>query len=164
MRKQTFLWLVVVLFAGALPAIAQDCNLAGTWYGGSDFKYQLTIIPTGDSRYAITYDPVYTLNLYGFPYNTKYTGVMIRKGKNLTLNAMSILNMDNTLVPPDVSKLNIWAIQQTGKIINCQTLELIDVFAGGYNWTSDKIPVKDPPDYPLPATGLETYRRLPLPE
>jgi len=168
MRKQTLLWLAIVLFAGALPAIAQgfqpDCNLAGTWYGGSDFKYQLTIIPAGDNRFAITYDPVYTLNLYGFPYNTKYTGVMIKKGKSLSLNAMSILNMDNTLVPPDVSKLNIWAIQQTGKIINCHTRELIDVFAGGYYWTSDKIPLKDPPDYPLPATGLETYHRLPSPE
>ena len=70
MRKQTLLWLAIVLFAGALPAIAQgfqpDCNLAGTWYGGSDFKYQLTIIPAGDNRFAITYDPVYTLNLIEF--------------------------------------------------------------------------------------------------
>lgn len=110
------------------------------------------------------YDPAYTLGLFGFPYNTKYTGVMIRKGKNLTLNAMSILNMDNMLVPPDLFKLNIWAIKQTGKIIDCHTLEMIDVFAGGYSWTSNKVPLKDPPDYPLPATGPETYHRLPSPE
>jgi hypothetical protein len=168
MRKQTLLWVALLMFAGALPAIAQrsgnECNLAGTWYGGSDFKYQLTIIPTGDSRYAVTYDPVYTLDLYGFPYNTKYTGLMIRKDRKLTLNAMSILNMDNTLVPPDVSKLNIWAIQQRGTIVNCNTLELVDVFAGGYYWANDKVPLKDPPDYPLPPTAPETYHRLPSPQ
>jgi hypothetical protein len=168
MRKQVLLWVALVMLAGALHAIAQasrdDCNLAGTWYGGSDFKYQLTIIPTGNNRYVVTYDPVYTLDLYGFPYNTKYTGVLLRKDRKLTLNAMSILNMENTLVPPDGSKLNIWAIQQSGEIVNCNTLELVDIFGGGYYWTSDKVPLKDPPDYTLPATAPETYHRLPSPQ
>ncbi|HET7209254.1 MAG TPA: hypothetical protein VFI95_21940 [Terriglobales bacterium] len=168
MRNQTLLWVALVMFAGALPATGQgtrdDCNLAGTWYGGSDFKYQLTIIPAGDNRYAVIYDPVYTLDLYNFPYNTKYTGVMVRKDRKLTLKAMSILNMDNRLVPPNVSNLNIWAIQQSGNLVNCNTLELVDVFAGGYFWTSDKIPLKDTADYPLPATATETYHRLPSPQ
>ena len=156
-------WLSLVLFAAVLPARSQECDVAGTWYGGSDFKYLITIIPTSWNHYTVIYDPTYTLDLYGFPYNTKYTGEMIRKGNNLKVNAMNILNMDSTIIPPDVSKLNIWAIMQTGKLIDCDTLQITDVFAGGYYWTSNKVPLKDPPDYPLPATGVETYKRLPSP-
>jgi hypothetical protein len=167
MRKKTLFWVGLIFLASALQVTAQelrsDCNLAGTWYGGSDFKYLLTIIPTADNRYSVIYDPTYTLDLFGFPYNTKYTGELIRKGKTLHLNAMNILNMDSTLVPPDVSKLHIWAIRQTGKLTDCDTLNMTDVFAGGYYWTSNKVPLKDPPDYPLPDTGLETYHRLPSP-
>jgi hypothetical protein len=165
MRKKTLFWVGLVLFTSALPAIAQgfraDCNPVGTWYGGSEFIYLLTITPTADNRYSVTYDPTYSLGLFGFPYNTKYTGELIRKGTKLRLNAMGILNMDNTLVPPDVSKLHIWAFSQTGGFIDCETLQLTDVFVGGYYWTSNKVPLKDAPDYfPVPTPIVETYHRL----
>jgi len=163
MQIRKLLLLGVLLSSAALSAMAQECSPAGTWYGGSDFKYLITIIPTSGNHFTVIYDPTYTLDLYGFPYNTKYTGEMIRKGNNLKVNAMNIFNMDSTILPPDVTKLNIWAITQTGKLIDCDTLEITDVFAGGYYWTSNKVPLKDTPDYPLPVTGVETYNRLPSP-
>jgi len=160
--KRSLLLIGVLLLTCFLPAVA-DCNPAGTWYGGSDFKYQATIIPISENRFTIIYDPAYSLTGYGFPIVTKYTGELIRRGDRLDTTFMGVLNMDSTSVPPLVENLHIWAIQQTGQFINCNTIQLIDVFAGGYFWTSNKVPLKDPPDYPLPATGLETYHRLPSP-
>ncbi len=169
MRKKTVLLVVILAVAGALPALAQgfrtDCNPAGTWYGGSAlFKYLLTIIPTEGNRYAVFYDSTYSLAAGGYAVSTRYTGELIRKADHLKLNAIAIHNLSGTY-PVKPSTLHIWAISQTGGFTDCDTLQITDEIAAGYLWTSDKIPLKDPPDWLILSSPLlETYRRLPSPE
>ncbi len=171
MGKKILLLGAIVAFAGALNAGAQgfrtDCNPAGTWYGGSTpFKYLLTIIPTEGNRYSVTYDSTYSLaaSAFGFAVSTRYTGELIRKADQLKLNAMAIHNLNGT-APVNPSTLHIWAITQTGGFTDCDTLQMTDDFAAGYLWASNKVPLKDVPDYLILSSPLvETYHRLPSPE
>ncbi len=162
-------WLAIVTFAAALSANAQgfrtDCNPAGTWYGGSAlFKYLLTIIPTEGNRYTVIYDGTYSLAASGYAVSTRYTGELIRKGESLKLNAMAIHNQSG-IVPVSPSTLHIWAITQTGGFTDCDTLQMTDDAAVGYLWTSNKVPLKDAPDWVILSSPLvETYHRLPSPE
>ncbi len=171
MTKKKLLCAAMVFIAAALQATAQglrtDCNPAGTWYGGSGpFKYLLTIIPTEGNRYAVIFEGTYSLaaSAFGFAVSTRYTGELIRKADHLKLNAMGIHNTSGT-APVNPATLHIWAITQTGGFSDCDTLQMTDDFAGGYLWTSNKVPLKDAPDYVVLASPLvETYHRLPSPE
>ncbi len=170
MRGRTIVWLGMVLLAGGLQAPAQgfraDCNPAGTWYGGSaPFKYLLTIIPTQGNHYAVLYDSTYSLAASGFALSTRYTGELIRKDGELKLNAIAIHNTSG-IFPVNPDTLHIWAITQTGRFTdNCDTLQMTDDVAAGYLWTSNKVPLKDDPDYLILTSPLvETYHRLPSPE
>lgn len=169
MCRKSIFSVVIVLFIGAVLASAQgfrsECNPAGTWYGGSiPFKYLLTIIPTEGNRYTVVYDSTYSLTAAGFAVSTRYTGELIRRADDLKLNAMAIHNTSSTY-PVNPSTLQIWAIAQTGKFTDCDTLQMTDDVAAAYLWTSNKIPLKDAPDYLILSSPLiETYHRLPSPE
>jgi hypothetical protein len=77
---------------------------------------------------------------------------------------MAIHNTSGTY-PVNPSTLHIWAITQTGTFTDCDTLEMTDDVAAGYFWTSNKVPLKDAPDWVILSSPLvETYHRLPSPE
>jgi hypothetical protein len=160
LRCLTLISLVVVI---CIPVLAADennrtCSPVGTWFGGSGVKYQLTIIADGSDKYTVIYDPAFQVP--PFSIGTKFTGVMVKKGNVFSATGMVMLNTDTTYPPaPPV----IWALRETGRMPDCNSLEFTITFFAAYSW--GKVPLVDEPDYyPAPTPIYETYKRTPEPD
>jgi len=141
----------------------KSCSPVGTWYGGSGAKYLLTVFPNGGDRFIVYSDPAFNMQALA-PVSTKWNGWLKRKGGHLEGAAMGIIIYD-TSFPPDLSNLQIWAIQQTVEFKdNCDTMVNNITFFGGYYWNSNKVPLVDSPDFNVAPTPIvEVYHRFPAP-
>src|SRR6516164_7265732 len=82
MNKATLLIICCALLV--IPSLAQNlqtpktCSLAGTWYGGSDYKYISTITPITGQTFAITSDPVFDNASFGYKAWTRVSGELVK--------------------------------------------------------------------------------------
>ena len=178
---------VAVLFLPALGLHAQaqqnsaaqgfgnNCDISGTWYGGSDPQYQYlwTFSPVAAGRYYSLTQPGFDNHPFGYITWTNWSGELRKTGaRTYTSFSMSYwvwdpeaaaaAGVDSTLPEVDI-------VHSTVKMIDCDTFtSTIDVYAGYFSFTPEKTPFVTPPDidwlqvlYPGVTTLVETYHRMP---
>jgi len=156
----------LLLLSLAVPGFAQTagkgCEISGTWYGGSEWKYQMTVTPIQGNRYSVVFQPLYDNKAFGYVVWTNWTGeIVVRPGNVLEAYTMSMYQTDAG-APPDVNQMETDIARGRIEFIDCNTLtQTIDVYAA---YSGPKRPFTDPPDwhYLTPGETLtETYSRMP---
>lgn len=149
-----------------IPSLAQNsnsCSPTGTWYGGSDYKYLVTITPITGQRFAIRYEAVYSNAAFGYAAWTSWSGELVRvKNKRYVAQAISMYTTSPDLQPPPNS-FELDGVRGWAEFTGCDNLKFDYDFYGAY-FDLNKIPFVDPPDlnYLPPGGIIETYRRMPI--
>ncbi len=151
-------FLSVASFAGNSPA----CSPTGTWYGGGVTKYILTITPITGERFAIRYEPVYSLVGLGKAAWTSVPGQLKRVEGNRYVGQAIIMSTTSSALPPPEDSYELDAVRSWMVFTNCDDIQLTYDFWGGY-FGLNKVPFVDPPDviYLPPGGFIETYHRMP---
>jgi hypothetical protein len=170
--KKAILLIFVML---AIPGMAQQmsyspfstsdhggCSIAGTWYGGGDYRYIVVITPTVDGKYAIRGEGAYSNAAFGYAGWTAFMGEVVQvDGRRYSAQSIALLTTSNAIVPPaDTIELDV--VHATFELTNCDSFTAsYDLFGAYFNLT--KTPFVDPIDLNyLPPQGIyETYRRMP---
>jgi hypothetical protein len=102
------------------------------------------------------------------PILTQYTGELVNeKGVTYEGYAIAMANLSDLPPTPPGSPAvtpEIWAVKESGYMVDCNTLKFEITFFAAYYWSSNKVPFQDPPDYYRLQPGstiVETYRRMP---
>lgn len=147
------------------------CELAGTWYGGSDMNtpYQFTAIPMGIERYSLRFQQALDYPSLGILGVTDWTGEAVRvRGWKYRVHAVAFY-----VNGPDNAQLLGGSLEMDGVIStmefsdDCNTItNTIDTYIGYIPWTEDKVPFVTDPEYNwLEVIGIETlvetYHRMP---
>ena len=165
-------WTVVALsffMVGVVPAFGQgvargighECSLAGTWFGGANTtaKWLLTVVPIGPGRFSIVSDQGFTPAIAKLsPFSGRLD--QLQNGE-LVGQAIALANASSVPPPQGGPNPEVWAIHETGRLTDCDTLDFDIDFYGVYIW--GRTPFIDLPDGSrLPPTGVvhETYRRM----
>ncbi len=181
MRIKPLLLSAVILLIFSIPSFAQGvgtgCDISGTWYGGNDpaFQYLWTISPMAGGRYSSVVQPGFDNHPFGYITWSTWSGELIKiNARTYDQQAMSYWVWDlqkPELLPPGVNPTlpEVDIVRSRVKLLDCNTLtNTIDVYAGYYNFTPEKIPFVTPADvdylrvlYPGITTLVETYHRMP---
>ena len=164
MNKTRLLIICCVLLA--LPSFAQNspaCSLAGTWYGGSDYKYISTITPITGETFAITSDPVFDNASFGYKAWTSWSGKIIRTIARRYVTQVIGMFTTSSELPPPVNSYEMDGARAWVEFIDCDNLQFSYDFFGAY-FDLNKVPFVDPPDlnYLPPGGIVETYHRMPV--
>jgi hypothetical protein len=149
-----------------------NCDISGTWYGGSDYQYLWTFTPMAAGRYYSLTQPGFDNHPFGYITWTSWAGELRKTGaRTYTSYGMSYWVWDPDAaaaagVDPTLPEVDI--VHSTVKMIDCDTFtSTIDVYAGYFSFTPEKTPFVTPPDvdwlqvfYPG-VTLVETYHRMP---
>ena len=176
MRLKSVLISIAVLLAAAVPGFAQgagtNCDIAGTWYGGSDpnTPYIWTITPMVGGRYSSVAQQAYPFSLIAEYAGTTNWAIDITK-----LNARDYESYGMSYWTyrwagtdqPQLPELDI--VRSRLRLVDCNTIEnTIDAFAVYFHFNSTSMtPFVTPPDLDLLElfTGgdpiVETYHRMP---
>jgi hypothetical protein len=165
--KSNFLKVVFCLLVLSICSYAQFdgfCTPAGIWYGGSDYKYILTITPTAPNVFAIRSEGVYDQAAFGYHGWTSLSGNLVQvKYRTYISQSIAIYTTSPDMVPsPDTLELDV--VHSKIELTDCDTLKnTIDLFGAYFDLS--KTPFVDPPDLsyipPGQTTIVETYRRMP---
>ena len=148
-----------------VPSLAQNssaCSPTGTWYGGSDYKYMLTITPITGERFSTRYEAVYNNAAWGYAAWTSWSGELGRvSAKRYVGQATSMYTTSPEPQPPPAS-FELDAVRAWMEFTDCDNIKLSYDFFGAY-FDLNKVPFVDPPDlnYLPPGGIVETYHRVP---
>jgi hypothetical protein len=161
--------LAVLVFAAivvAVPCAAQgvgnNCDISGTWYGGSDPQYQYlwSLTPVGAGRYYSSIQNGYDVRPFGMAAASAWVGEAIKSGhKTFDTYLMSYWIPDVAGALPEVD-----IVHSRVEFIDCNTFtSTIDVFGAYYSFTPARTPFVTPLDLDFLAGGVivETYHRMP---
>ncbi|MGD0578440.1 MAG: hypothetical protein ABSC08_05880 [Bryobacteraceae bacterium] len=147
------------------------CELAGTWYGGSDMTvpYQFTAIPMGDGRHSMRFQQAIDYLSLGFLWVTDWTGEAVRvRGQKYRVHAVAFYVNGPVNAQQLGGSLEMDGVISTMEFSDdCNTItNTIDTFIGYIPWTEEKEPFVTDPDYNwLEVIGIETlvetYHRMP---
>ena len=158
--------LIVACALLVLPTLAQNpnnCSLAGTWYGGSDYKYMMTIIPSAGEKFAARAEAVYSNLAWGYQAWTSWSGEVVRgsDGRYVVQEISMFTTSTDPHPPPNSFELD--GVRGSIAFLNCDRIQISYNFFAAY-FDLGKVPFVDQPDLNyLPPGGLvETYRRMPL--
>jgi hypothetical protein len=148
----------VYSFASSPPA----CSPVGTWYGGGDYKYVLTITPVARERFAMHGEVAADQSALGYAAWTTFSSQVIRtKNGRFVAQGIALFTTSHDIVPPPES-IELDAIRGWMEFADCDNIRVsYDFFAAYFDPT--KVPFIDPPDLSyLPPGGIsETYHRMP---
>ncbi len=139
-----------------------SCSPMGTWYGGGDYKYVITILPATGNRFPMTSEGVYSQAAFGYTAWTSWTGELVKLSHGLYVaQEISMYTTSPEMQPPSNS-VELDAVRGWMEFIDCNTVKFSYDFFGAY-FDLNKIPFVDPVDLNyLPPGGItETYRRMP---
>ena len=163
MNKSTLLILSCALLT--VSSFAQDtpaCSPAGTWYGGGDYHYILTITPNADGSFAVRGEGAYSVAALGYTAGTSFSSQMRRVTTQWYVGMGSGLytTSSDPLPPPESIELD--AVRGWTVMTDCNHLRVYYDFFAAY-FDLGKVPFVDPPDlnYVPPGGIQETYRRIP---
>jgi hypothetical protein len=167
---------IAVLLAVAAPGFAQgagtNCDISGTWYGGSDpnTPYIWTITPMVGGRYSSVAQQAYPFTLI-----PEYAGTTNWAIDIMKLNARDFESYGMSywiyrwegLDQPQLPELDV--VRSRLRLVDCNTIEnTIDAFAVYFHFDlTSMTPFVTPPDLDILAefTGgspiVETYHRMP---
>ena len=157
--------LIICCAALLVPSSAQissTCSIAGTWYGGSDYKYISTITPINGQTFTITSDPVFDNASFGYKAWTPWSGVIIRTTANRYVAQVIGMFTTSSELPPPANSYEIDGARAWVQLIDCDHLQFTYDFFGAY-FDLNKEPFVDHPDlnYLPPGGIVETYHRMP---
>lgn len=75
--------LCVFLSMAGFARDSNTCSPTGVWYGGSDYKYMLTITPLTEDTFAIQYEAVFANSSFGYNAWTSWQG-QLKQQKDVT--------------------------------------------------------------------------------
>lgn len=160
---------VVCVSISTAAQTTRSCSPVGTWYGGSEYPYMLTITPVtstigpvGGEIFAIRYEAVYDNSSFGYRGWTSWSGQLFRmKNGQYVGQAIARLTTSSELPPPS-NTLELDAVRMMNRFVDCSTIKSTIDFFGAY-LDPNKIPFVDQADIDyLPPGGIvEVYRRMP---
>ena len=139
----------------------RPCELAGTWYGGSDMTapYQFTAVPMGDGRYSLRFQQAFDYLSIGTLGVTDWTGeaAKVRDGYRLHIVAFFVNGPANAELLGGSLEMDA-VISTFGFSDDCNTItNTIDTFIAYIPWTEEKVPFVTDPDYNwLEIIGIDT--------
>lgn len=137
------------------------CSPAGTWYGGSDVKYLLTIAPTGPNTFSVRAEVLLALGDLGLPAWTSWSGEFKKSKPGLFVGQYISLYTTSSEVPPPPDSYELDAVRAYLKFSDCDNINITYDFYGVY-FDLAKVPFLEVPDISVDTTGMsETYRRMP---
>jgi hypothetical protein len=137
------------------------CSPVGTWYGGSDVKYLLTITPITGDTFAVRAEVVLALGNVGIPAWTSWSGQFRKVNPNLYVGHYMSMYTGSTEVPPSSNSYEMDAVRGWMKFTDCQNISISYDYYGVY-FDLGKVPFVDAPDVPVDVNGLvESYHRMP---
>jgi len=151
-----------------IPSLAQElqsrnnCSPVGTWYGGGDYKYIITIAPTTGDRFAIKSEAVYSQAAWGYTAWTSWSGELVKLNNGRYVAQEISMYTTSSLTQPPANAFELDAVRGWMEFIGCSTIKFSYDFFGAY-FDLNKVPFVDPPDFNyLPPGGIsETYSRMP---
>ena len=137
------------------------CELAGTWYGGSDMTtpYQFTAVPIGEGRYSLRFQQAVDYLSLGIRWVTDWTGEATRVRDGYRVSAMSFAVDGPEAAAQLGGSLEMDAVLSTFTFSDdCNTItNTIDTFIAYIPWTEEKVPFVTDPDYNwLEIIGIDT--------
>jgi hypothetical protein len=164
--KRTFVVFALVLLAAPFVGAAEprQCNPTGTWYGGSEWKYVLTITPNEANSYVVEFREAYNLEPFGYSNGSAWSGQMVRRGaRNFELRALAMYAFPSDGVTPPSTELDL--IHGTMRLKDaCDTIvHTIDVYGAYVPYTDETEPFVTEVDVDyLPGEGtlVEIYHRM----
>ena len=165
MKTQKALAIMATVALGLLLAVpgasANVCSPTGTWYGGGDYKYLITITPITVNKFAITSEGVYSQAAYGYTGWTSWSGELKLQHGRYVAQSLSMYTTSPEMQPP-INSLELDAVRGWMEFIDCNQIKFSYDFFGAY-FDLNKVPFVDPVDLNyLPPGGIsETYHRIP---
>jgi hypothetical protein len=164
---------VAVTIPSGAQGVGNNCDVSGTWYGGSDphYQYQWSMTPVGAGRYYSSIQYGFDIRPLGYVQAAPWAGETVRTGGNTydvygisywlwDAQAALALGLDPSLPEVDIVRSRI-------RLLDCNTLEnTVDVYAAYFDFTPDKTPfvtaadadwLEGAPDHKI----VETYYRMP---
>lgn len=159
--------LIICCALMAMPAFAQSvpnpnaCSPVGTWYGGGDYKYMITISPTVGGSFAITSEAVYSNVAWGYAAWTSWSGQLINVSLRRYVAQEISMYTTSTAPQPPPDSFEVDGVRGWMEFVDCDNIKFSYDFFGAY-FDMNKVPFVDPPDVSyLPPGGIvETYRRM----
>lgn len=171
MKKLTAPLFVMLVLPGMAQSLAspasstfdrRNCSIAGTWYGGGDYKYIVVITPTVDGKYAIRGEGAFSNAAFGYAGWTAFMGEVVQTGaRRYSAQEIALFTTSNAPLPPEDS-IELDVLHGTFELTGCDSFTAsYDLFGAYFDLT--KTPFADPVDVSyLPPEGIrETYRRMP---
>lgn len=149
-----------------LCSFAKDpdyCSPVGTWYGGGDYKYMLTITPITEDRFAMRGEGVYDNAAFGYAAWTSFSSQLVKmKDGRYVAQGIGMYTTSHDIQPPAAS-FELDAVRGWMKFTDCNNITFSYDFFAGY-FDLNKVPFIDPPDVSyLPPGGVkESYHRMPI--
>ena len=139
-----------------IPSFAQtpnNCSRIGTWYGGSDYKYLMTITPITGEGFAVRHEAVYDNAVWGYKAWTSWSGELSRlKNGRYAGQSISLYTTSPDPQPPP-SSFELDAVRFWDEFVDCNTIKLTIDFYVAY-FDLNRIPFVDSPDLSyLPPGG-----------
>ncbi len=162
MRRAFVLFLLFVTggicFAQSLP----NCSPVGTWYGGSDTKYLLTIIPITGERFAVRAEVVMDIASVGDPAWTSWSGQFIRVASNHYVGQYISMYSTSIEVPPPPESYELDGVRGHLSFTDCDHVKInYEKYLIYFDLT--KVVFVDAPDLMFDISDLvENYTRMPM--
>jgi len=124
--------LIICCLLLVLPGFAQNspaCSLAGTWYGGSDYKYISTITPITGQTFAITSDPVFDNASFGYKAWTPWSGEIIRTTARRYVTQVVGMFTTSSELPPPANSYELDGARAWVEFIDCDHLQFSTTFS-----------------------------------
>ena len=139
------------------------CSPIGVWYGGSDYKWLLTITPIGGVSYAMRYEGDFSNSAFGYKAWTSVSGRLTKQKNGQYVGQMIMMLTTSAKTPPPVKSYELDAARESMEFVDCNNIKSTISFYGGYK-DPNKVPYIDTPDISFLTPGqtiVETYRRMP---
>lgn len=169
--NRTRVLLIVCCVLLVIPSSAQNlqnqqnhknCSPVGTWYGGGDYKYVITITPATGDRFPMSSEGVYSQAAFGYTAWTSWRGELTRLGDGRYVAHEISMYTSSPEIQPPANSIELDAVRGWMTFIDCQNIQFTYDLFGAY-FDLNKVPFVDPIDFSyLPPGGItETYRRMP---
>lgn len=151
-----------LLSAFGFAQMPPGCSPAGTWYGGSDVKYLVTVTPVTGERFTIRADPAFDIPDLGYKAFTSWSGQLVRLSANRYVGQYISLYSTSSDVPPPPESMEMDGVRGYVSFTGCDNMRIAyDRYLIYFDL--NKIVFVDPPDVDIDITGLvETYQRMPM--
>ena len=158
--------MLILCFAGlsvsSFAGNSSGCSPTGTWFGGGDYKYILTITPITGQRFAMRGEGAFDNATLGYKAWTSFSNQLAKLEDGRYVGYGIGMFTTSSELPPPLNSLELDGIRGWMEFIDCDNIKFTYDFFAAY-FDLNKVPFVDQPDLSyLPPGGItETYRRMP---